>query len=91
MELKKLDLSVVVPVFREEQNIPVFVERIRKILTQISENYEIIFALDPSPDRSEKVIEELHAEDERVKLLKFSRRFGQPMNWPVTILTLMDI
>lgn len=79
MELKSLDLSVVVPVYREEQNIPVFVERIQKILSRISENYEVIFALDPSPDRSEEVIEELHAKDSRIKLLKFSRRFGQPM------------
>jgi dolichol-phosphate mannosyltransferase len=43
------------------------------------QDYEIIFALDPSPDRTEEVVLQARARDERVKLLKFSRRFGQPM------------
>jgi len=73
------ELSIVVPVYREERNIPEFVRRIRGILGPESLRYEIIFAMDPSPDRTEEVILELRAADERVKLLKFSRRFGQPM------------
>jgi glycosyltransferase involved in cell wall biosynthesis len=72
-------LSVVVPVYKEEKNIPEFLRRIRPILSGITEDYEIIFSLDPSPDRTEDVILEHRATDERVKLLKFSRRFGQPM------------
>src|SRR5579863_5424277 len=72
-------LSLVVPVYREERNIPEFIRRITPILTPITEDYEIIFAMDPSPDRTEEVILEQRAADPRVKLLKFSRRFGQPM------------
>ena len=72
-------LSIVVPVYREERNVPEFVRRIREILAEGGLRYEIIFALDPSPDRTEEVILELRASDERIKLLKFSRRFGQPM------------
>jgi dolichol-phosphate mannosyltransferase len=72
-------LSVVVPVFREEKNIPEFIRRLRDILAPISADYEIIFSMDPSPDRTEEVILELRAADPRIKLLKFSRRFGQPM------------
>jgi dolichol-phosphate mannosyltransferase len=72
-------LSIIVPVYREEKNIPEFLRRLRPILAGISEDYEIIFALDPSPDRTEDVILEQRAGDARVKLLKFSRRFGQPM------------
>jgi len=72
-------LSFVVPVYREEKNIPEFLNRIRGILTPITEDYEIIFALDPSPDRTEGVILEQRDLDPRIKLLKFSRRFGQPM------------
>jgi glycosyltransferase involved in cell wall biosynthesis len=72
-------LSLVVPVYREEKNIPEFLSRIRSILAPITEDYEIIFSLDPSPDRTEDVILEYRATDPRIKLLKFSRRFGQPM------------
>jgi polyisoprenyl-phosphate glycosyltransferase len=72
-------LSIVVPVYKEEKNIPEYLRRIRPILSQITEDYEIIFSLDPSPDRTEDVILEERARDSRIKLLKFSRRFGQPM------------
>jgi dolichol-phosphate mannosyltransferase len=72
-------LSLVVPVYREEKNIPEFLRRVRPILGAITEDYEVIFALDPSPDRTEEVILAARAEDPRVKLLRFSRRFGQPM------------
>ena len=72
-------LSVVVPVYKEEKNVPEFLRRIRSILSAITEDYEIIFSLDPSPDRTEAVILEERAKDGRIKLLTFSRRFGQPM------------
>ena len=72
-------LSIVVPVYKEEKNIPEFLRRLRPILSGVTEEYEIIFSLDPSPDRTEDVILEHRAADERIKLLKFSRRFGQPM------------
>jgi dolichol-phosphate mannosyltransferase len=72
-------LSLVVPVYREEKNVPEFIRRIGPILGAITQDYEVIFALDPSPDRTEEVILEERARDGRIKLLKFSRRFGQPM------------
>ncbi len=72
-------LSIVVPVFREEKNIPEFLRRLRPILGAITEDYEIIFSMDPSPDRTEEVVLEERLADPRIKLLKFSRRFGQPM------------
>jgi len=72
-------LSLVVPVYKEEKNIPEFLRRLRPILSAVTEDYEIIFSLDPSPDRTEEVILEHRATDPRIKLLKFSRRFGQPM------------
>ena len=72
-------LSLVVPVYKEEKNVPEFLRRLRPILAAVTEDYEIIFSLDPSPDRTEDVILEQRAADARIKLLKFSRRFGQPM------------
>jgi glycosyltransferase involved in cell wall biosynthesis len=72
-------LSIVVPVYKEEGNVPEFLNRISGILGSISSAYEIVFCLDPSPDRTEDLILEARAKDSRVKLLRFSRRFGQPM------------
>lgn len=74
-----VEISLVIPVYNEEANVPEFLARIRPILASLAENYEIIFALDPSPDRTEAVILEQREADSRIKLLKFSRRFGQPM------------
>ncbi len=72
-------LSVVVPVYREAVTIPAFLDRIQPLLASITPDYEIIFSMDPSPDQTGQVILARRATDERIKLLKFSRRFGQPM------------
>lgn len=72
-------LSVVVPVFKEEENVPEFLRRMVPILEQLTPNFEIVFSLDPSPDRTEEVILEHREREQRVKLLTFSRRIGQPM------------
>jgi glycosyltransferase involved in cell wall biosynthesis len=73
------ELSIIVPVYKEEGNIPEFVSRMARILDAVTKSYEIIFALDPSPDRTEELILNARTDDPRIKLLKFSRRFGQPM------------
>ena len=49
------DISVVVPVYKEEGNIGPFLDRLVPVLEKIG-SYEIIFCLDPSPDRSERFI-----------------------------------
>ncbi|HZZ57269.1 MAG TPA: glycosyltransferase family 2 protein, partial [Opitutaceae bacterium] len=72
-------ISIVVPVYKEERNVPEFLARVQPIAGALTSDYEIIFSLDPSPDRTEQVILEARARDPRIKLLKFSRRFGQPM------------
>jgi dolichol-phosphate mannosyltransferase len=71
------DISVIVPVFREEKNIRLFLERVEPILEAIG-SYEILFCYDPSPDRTKEVILEEILRNPRIRLLCFSRRFGQP-------------
>lgn len=78
-EKQKVVLSIVAPVYKEEGNIPEFLRRIAPILAGITPDYEIIFSMDPSSDGTERVILEARKLDPRIKLLKFSRRFGQPM------------
>jgi glycosyltransferase involved in cell wall biosynthesis len=73
----KIKLSVVVPVFKEEKNIIPFLNRLEPIVEKLGK-YEIIFALDPSPDATEIVILGEISRNPAIKLLLFSRRFGQP-------------
>jgi dolichol-phosphate mannosyltransferase len=72
------EISVIVPVYKEEANIRPFLGRTEKTLEKMGRPYEIIFALDPSPDKTEEVILQEINRNPRIKLLVFSRRFGQP-------------
>jgi glycosyltransferase involved in cell wall biosynthesis len=72
-------LSVVIPAFNEESNIERVYARLSKVLSDLNLEWELIFSLDPSTDRTEEKIVALRANDPRVKMLRFSRRFGQPM------------
>ena len=72
-------LSIVVPVYKEEANLPEFLRVMLPILERTGPDFEVIFSLDPSPDRTEEIILAEREKDPRIKLLKFSRRFGQPM------------
>lgn len=71
-------ISVITPVYNEEKNIKAFLKRIIDTLEKITNEYEIIFALDPSEDRTEKLILEEIEKNKKIKLIVFSRRFGQP-------------
>jgi len=73
-----VDLSVVIPVYKEELNILPFLSRLMPVIANISKKTEIIFVLDPSPDKTEQVIISLSEKNPDIKLLKMSRRFGQP-------------
>ena len=53
-----LEISLVVPVRNENENIKPFLQRTENVLNKIKKSYEIIFALDPSTDNTEKVIME---------------------------------
>ena len=84
---RNLSISVVVPVYKEEENIRPFLDRMEKVLHSIKVDYEIIFCLDPSPDRTEDVIMEEINRNPNIKLIMFSRRFGQPAATMAGILT----
>jgi glycosyltransferase involved in cell wall biosynthesis len=72
-------LSVVIPAYNEESNVDRVYERLSEVLSELDLDWELIFSVDPSTDRTEEKILALRARDPRVKMLRFSRRFGQPM------------
>src|SRR6267154_5514715 len=71
-------VSIVVPVYREESNIGPFLRRVEQAMIPAGLEYEVLFCLDPSPDRTEQAIAEEIQRNARIRLLVFSRRFGQP-------------
>jgi glycosyltransferase involved in cell wall biosynthesis len=72
------DLSVVIPTYNERGNVPLVYDRLSSTLDGTGLDWEIIFSVDPSIDGTEQAILALHERDPRVKMLRFSRRFGQP-------------
>jgi glycosyltransferase involved in cell wall biosynthesis len=78
MNEQRQTLSVVVPAYNEEGNVPRLYERLAATLEPLDLDWELIFAVDPSTDRTEEEISKLRSQDQRVKMIRFSRRFGQP-------------
>lgn len=72
------ELSLVVPVYNEEENLPLLHEAIQQALTSIGKAWEVIFVDDGSRDKSLLVLETLVQQDpEHVRVVVFRRNFGQ--------------
>ena len=71
-------VSVVIPMYYEEQVAEECYKRTSKVLKEISDKYshEIIFVNDGSKDRTLSILEEIAKKDEHVKIISFSRNFG---------------
>jgi glycosyltransferase involved in cell wall biosynthesis len=72
-----MDLSIIVPLYNEEESLPELCEWIERVCTEHSFSYEIIMVDDGSTDDSWKVIQQLRNEDNRIKGIKFQRNYGK--------------
>ncbi len=70
-------LSVVIPAYNEEENIPILYEKLKKVLDSIGEDYEIIFVDDGSTDGTYQRLKQLAERDSRLKVIRFKRNYGQ--------------
>lgn len=77
MDNEKVYLSVVSPVYNEEQNLKELYAKIKAALGAVNKRSEIIFVDDGSSDKSFAVLQELAAGDADVKLVSFIRNYGQ--------------
>jgi polyisoprenyl-phosphate glycosyltransferase len=70
------ELSVVIPIFNEEENISVLYSRLTTVLEKTHVDYEIIFVDDGSRDNSLSQVQDLSAEDRHVVVVELARNFG---------------
>lgn len=76
MDGTEVELSIVVPVYNEEENLPELYSRLISAINIIGMNYEVIFVDDGSQDRSANIVKDMHQRDPRVKLIRLCRNYG---------------
>jgi dolichol-phosphate mannosyltransferase len=69
-------ISVVIPVYNEQETLAALVERLTGVLEAMGEKWEVVFVNDGSADGSGALLENFHREDSRLKALTLSRNFG---------------
>jgi glycosyltransferase involved in cell wall biosynthesis len=69
-------LSIVVPIYNEEENIAAFHAAIRTVMDTLKEHWEVIYVNDGSRDRSLSLLVDIQQHDPRVTVVEFSRNFG---------------
>ena len=74
---EKIDISIVVPLYNEEESLPELQDWIERVMTENKFSYEVIFVNDGSTDRSWEVIEELQAKNTCIRGIKFQRNYGK--------------
>jgi glycosyltransferase involved in cell wall biosynthesis len=72
-----MTLSIVIPLFNEEENVKELHEKLKKTLDSLDKEYEILFIDDGSTDKTLSILEEIQAHDKRVLVLSLRRNFGQ--------------
>ena len=72
-----MDISVVVPLYNEEDNVQLLYEEIKGVLDTMAEQAEIVFVDDGSRDRTLAKLEAIQAGDDHVRVVSLRRNFGQ--------------
>jgi len=72
-----LEISIVVPVFNEDESIPELAQWIESAMTAYGKTYETILVDDGSSDQSWKAIQEIHAKNNRFKGIRLNRNYGK--------------
>jgi len=72
-----MEISIVIPVYNEEQALPKLYNLLKKVLDSLQKKYEIILVDDGSTDRTWEVLSALRVKDDSLKIIRFTRNFGQ--------------
>ncbi|EMO43068.1 glycosyltransferase family 2 protein [Leptospira noguchii] len=77
MKKKQFYLSILIPIYNEEENIKILYEKLKLVLSGIKKNFEIIFVNDGSKDMSGERLNEIALRDQNVKVVHLRRNYGQ--------------
>lgn len=72
-----MDISIVVPLYNEEESLPELMKWIHSVMTENNLSYEVVMVDDGSRDKSWKVVTELKSEYSSLKAIKFQRNYGK--------------
>jgi glycosyltransferase involved in cell wall biosynthesis len=72
-----MTLSIVIPIYNEEENIQILHDKLKEVLDPLEKEYEILFVDDGSTDRTLSILEEIQVKDNRMVVLSLRRNFGQ--------------
>lgn len=77
MKKKQFYLSILIPIYNEEENVKILYEKLKLALNGIKKHFEIIFVNDGSKDMSGERLNEIALQDRRVKIIHLRRNYGQ--------------
>jgi glycosyltransferase involved in cell wall biosynthesis len=72
-----MDISIIVPLYNEEESLPKLFEWIERVMTENKFSYEVVFVNDGSTDKSWEVVETLQKQSENVRGIKFRHNYGK--------------
>ncbi len=74
---KNIHISLVVPLYNEEENVRLLYDKIHAVLEDLGQSYEMVFVDDGSRDRTFEILKSIHNENPQVRIIKFRGNFGQ--------------
>ena len=76
-EKQKMDISIVAPVYNEEENLPILVAQLVDVLKPLGKSYEMIFVDDASTDRSRSLLKEMVSRYPQIRIVGFKKNCGE--------------
>ena len=76
-ERKGIDISIVVPVYNEEKNLPILIQKLMGVLDELGKSYEMIFVDDGSTDRSREILKKEAFLHPQIHMLGFRKNCGE--------------
>ena len=74
---KQVSISVVIPVYNEEPNLPDLQDRLARVMESLDRAWEVVYVDDGSSDRSLEILGAAAARDRRIRVVEFNRNYGQ--------------
>lgn len=74
-----IDISMIIPVYNEAENIPFLIKKLTDDLLPFNRSYEVIFIDDGSSDSTFTLLEHIQKEDERIRIIKFRKNYGKSL------------